>query len=159
MAVPPAANLRCVLPLVLALVGTPAAAQPASSSPTTIVSAFVWDAANSPVPHVTVALRNLGTARIALALESDAGGHVSFRGAEAGTYVLEVVNRQGVIVAAGQIFTLAAGENVATFVRLAARSPWYAGLFENAGAIAVATAAGLGVTAVGTTGQPQSPGR
>lgn len=150
------------LPLVLTLVLAPAEAKPAAPAPTaggSVVSAFVWDAANAPVPDITVALRNLATARVEGVRRSDADGHVSFRGMEPGTYVLEVVDVRGAVVATGQTFSIDAGESVATFVRLGAKTRRVADLFTNVGAIAVATAAGLGATAVGTTGQPRSPGR
>jgi len=157
---PSAGNLYCSLPLLLALVSAPVAVTyPAPPSAATVVSAFVWDAVNRPVTGVTVALTNLGTARVERSMNSDEDGHVSFRGIESGTYILEVVNTRGAVVATGQTFTIEVGETVATFVRLTAKSPWYSGLFQNVGAVAVATAAGLGQTAVGTTGQPQSPGR
>jgi len=149
-----------LLVCVLAMAGAPlTASQPERPSPATIVSAFVWDAANKPVPDITVALRNLRTARLDRTMISDADGHVSVRGIGSSTYVLEVVNARGAVIATGQVFSIATGERVATFVRLGSKSPWFAGIFNHAGAIAVATAAGLGATAVGTTGQPQSPGR
>jgi hypothetical protein len=157
---PSAGNLR-FLPLVLALFCTGAAqpARPSHRPSATVVSAFVWDAVNAPVPNMTVALRNLATARIDRTQNSDENGHVSFRGVDRGMYVLEVADTRGVVVATGQTFSIDEGESVATFVRLTGRSPWYSGLFNNVGAIAVATAAGLGATAVGASGQPQSPGR
>jgi hypothetical protein len=104
-------------------------------------------------------LRNVGTARVVGTMTTDEHGHVSFRVHEPGTYVLEVVDERGAVVATGQTFGMEVGESVATFVRLPAKSPWYAGFFNNAGLVAVATAAAIGATAVGTTGQPQSPGR
>jgi hypothetical protein len=139
---PSARNLSRALPLVLALMGAPAGlAQPRPAAPANNVSGFIWDAVNNPVAKMIVVLRNVGTARVEGTMTSDEHGHVSFRVHEPGTYVLEVV------------------ESVATFVRLPAKSPWYAGFFNNAGLVAVATAAAIGATAVGTTGQPQSPGR
>jgi hypothetical protein len=119
----------------------------------------VWDAANNPVPGLTIALRNLRNARVERTVISDGNGHVSFRGIDSSTYVLEIVNARGLVIAVGQVFSIAPGESVATFIRLPAKSPWFAGLFSHAGAVAVATAAGLGATALSTTGQPQSPGR
>lgn len=157
---PSAGHVSRVAPLVLVCIIAPVAlAWPAASPSATVVSAFVWDAVGKPVANVTVALRNLGTARVERTSNSDEGGHVSFRGIDTGTYVLEVVNARGAVIATGQTLTVEVGESVATFVRLPAKSPWYAELFQNVGAVAVATAAGLGATAVGTTGQPQSPGR
>lgn len=155
-----ARKLSRALPLVIALMGTPAGlAQPRSAAPAGNVSGFIWDAVNRPVPSVTVVLRNAGTAGVEGTMTSDENGHVSFRVTRAGTYVLEVVDARGSVVATGQTFGIELGESLATFVRLPARSPWYAGFFSHAGVVAVATAAALGAAAVGTTGQPQSPGR
>jgi hypothetical protein len=56
----------------------------------------------------------------------------------------------------GQMFSIAHGETVATFIRLGAQVPWYHGFFTNAAAAALASAASLGVTAVGQGTQPAS---
>lgn len=159
---PSAGDSYRFLPLVLALMCAPALAEPAPAADGAtggVVSAFVWDAASAPVSNIGVALRNLETSRIEQVRNSDAEGHVSFRGVDRGTYMLEVVDARGAVVGTGQTFGVNAGESVATFVRLIAKPRRFSGLFNNAGAIAVATAAGLGATAVGTTGQPRSPGR
>jgi hypothetical protein len=76
-----------------------------------------------------------------------------------GLYVLEVVNSEGDVIAVGQPFAAARGESVATFVRLGAKPPGFSSFFSNAAAAAVATAASLGVTAVGPGAQPSSPQR
>lgn len=157
---PSARNLSHAVPLALALVcAAPAPAQPGADNPASTVSGYVWDAANRPVTKVIVVLRNLGTAHIEGTMTTDENGHVVFRVPRPGTYVLEVMDAHGAIIAAGQTFGIDVGESVATFVRLPARSPWYSGFFNNAGTIAVATAAAIGATAVGTTGQPRSPGQ
>jgi hypothetical protein len=49
---------------------------------------------------------------------------------------------------------VAAGETVATFVRLAARSPWFSGFFGNAASGLAAIAASTGVTAVAPEEMP-----
>jgi hypothetical protein len=46
---------------------------------------------------------------------------------------------------------------VVTFIRLGARLRLFSGFFTSAAAAAVASAAGLGVTAVAPTGQDVSP--
>jgi hypothetical protein len=144
----------------VALVWAPAGlAQPRPEALTGNISGYIWDAGNKPVPEMIVVLRNVNTGRIAGTMTSDENGRVTFRVKTSGVYVLEIVEARGSVIATGQTFALELGESVATFVRLPAKSPWYAGLFENAGIVTVATAAAIGVTAVGTTGQPQSPGR
>lgn len=123
----------------------------------TVVSAFVWDGENDPVRDITVRLRNVRTGQVEGTTVSDIDGRVTFADIEGGTYVLEVVNSKGAVLATGQVFSVVPGETVATFVRLTSKLPWFAGLFEHAAATTVASAAAVGATAVGVTGQPQSP--
>lgn len=153
-------NVSCAIALIQSLSLAPVAlGQPGPGLAAGSVSGYIWNAANSPVAKMVVVLRNVGTGQVGGTMTSDENGHVGFHVKHAGTYVLEVVEGRGSVIATGQTFGIEPGESVVTFVRLPARSPWYAGLFNNAGVVAVATAAGIGVTAVGTTGQPQSPGR
>jgi hypothetical protein len=157
---PSVRNVSCAIALIQSLSLAPVAlGQPRPGPAAGNVSGYIWNAANSPVTKMVVVLRNVGTGQIEGTMTSDENGHVSFRVKQAGTYVLEVVEGRGSVIATGQTFGIEPGESVVTFVRLPARSPWYAGFFNNAGVVAVATAAAVGVTAVGTTGQPQSPGR
>ncbi len=117
----------------------------------------VWDAQNRPVPDAQLRLRNLTTGKVEATTRGSSAGQFTFQNVEGGNYVLEVLNDEGRVVAIGQTFSVAPGETVATFVRLGARLPWFAGFFNNAAASAVSTAAGLGLTAVSATGQPASP--
>ncbi len=125
----------------------------------TVVSAFVWNGQNDPVKDVTVRLRNVHTGHVEGTTVSDADGRVTFTHIEEGTYVLEVMNAKGAVVATGQVFSVVPGETVATFVRLGSQLPWFAGIFNHAAAATVASAAALGATAVGVTGQAATPGR
>jgi hypothetical protein len=117
----------------------------------------VWDAQNHAVPDALVRLRNLTTGKIEASTRASQGGQFTFQTVEGGNYVLELVDDQGRVIAIGQMFSVAPGETVATFVRLRARVPWFVGFFNNAAASAVSSAAGLGLTAVSVTGQPASP--
>lgn len=128
-----------------------------NSALATVVSAFVWDGRNDPVRDITVRLRNAQTGHVEGTTMSDIDGRVTFTDVEGGTYLLEVVNAKGSVLAAGQVFSVMPGETVATFVRLGSKLPWFTGIFNRAAASAVAGAAAIGATAVGVTGQPQSP--
>lgn len=150
LAVCPAAGDATALPPVKA--GTALAG---STTAGTILGT-VWDAQNRPVPDAQVRLRNLTTGRVEATTRASNAGQFTFQNVEGGNYVLELVNDQGRVIAIGQTFSVAPSETVATFIRLGARLPWFAGFFNNAAASAVSTAAGLGVTAVSTTGQPAS---
>ena len=73
--------------------------------------------------------------------------------------MVELVDDSGKVLAVGRAFMVAAGETVATFVRLGARVPWFAGFFENAAAAATSSAASLGVTALAPVAPPVSAKR
>lgn len=138
----------------------PAPAPPAPRGGSTTVMGFAWTATNQPLPNATVQLRNVETGRVEARTVTNAAGEFVFREVEGNaTYVVELVDERGRVVAVGQAFVIAAGETVATFVRLGAVAPWYAGLFEHTAAAVVATAASLGVTAVAPPGQPASARR
>lgn len=131
---------------------------PASASAvvrTTILGA-AWKADNTPLPHARLRLRNVTTGRAEAATIANGRGQFTFSNIEPGSYVIELVNDEGRVLAVGQTFSLGPGETVATFVRLGARAPWFTGFFSNAALSAIAAASSLGVTALGSDGQPVS---
>ena len=75
-------------------------------------------------------------------------GQFSFHGIDGGSYVIELVSDGGKILAVGHTFTVAPGETVATFVRLALKAPWFHGFFGNAASAVASIAASTGVTAM-----------
>ncbi len=115
---------------------------------TTSVMGAAWNSDNTPIPAAKLRLRNVLTGRMeATAVASDLG-QFEFTGIEAGSYVIELVSDSGRIIAIGHAFTVEPGETVATFVRLAAKAPWFKGFFGNAASAIAAVAASTGVTAV-----------
>jgi hypothetical protein len=116
----------------------------------------VWRHDNSPVSNALVRLRNITTGRIMMGAQSDAMGRFSFSAVAAGSFIVELVDQGGSIRAVGQMFSVGPGDTVATFIRLPSRAGWFDGFFTNAAAAALATAASLGVTAVGDGVQPAS---
>lgn len=114
-----------------------------------------WKADNSPIPNAKVRLRNVVTGRAEAMDIADAGGQFTFQNAEPGSYLVELLNDDGRVIAIGQVFSIAAGETVATFVRLSERRR-LGGFFFNAAATALTAASGLGLTALGSNGQPVS---
>ncbi len=126
----------------------------------TSVIGFAWTATSAPIAYATVQLRNVTSGRAEARAVTDASGEFVFQNVEGNaTYVVELLDERGRVIALGQPFAVAPGETVATFVRLAARAPWFAGLFDNTAATVVSTAASLGVTAVAPSAQPASPSR
>jgi hypothetical protein len=116
----------------------------------------VWRQDNSPIANGLLRLRNVTTGRIVLGTQSDAMGRFSFPQVAQGSYIVELVDDAGSIRAVGHMFSVGPGDTVATFIRLGSRAGWFDGFFTNAAAAALATAASLGVTAVGDGPQPAS---
>jgi hypothetical protein len=115
-----------------------------------------WRHDNSPVASALLRLRNITTGRVVMGAQSDAMGRFGFPQVPAGSYIVELVDDGGNIRAVGQMFSVGPGDTVATFLRLANRGGFFDGFFGNAAAAALATAASLGVTAVGDGAQPAS---
>jgi hypothetical protein len=135
------------------LVGARATGPRASSK----VLGVVWNADSSPVPNARVRLRNLQTGRVDATGVANQAGQFTFENLENGSYVIEFVDEGGRIRALGQSFRIDNGETIATFVRLAARQPWFAGFFDNAAAAAITAASSAGVTAVGSDAPAVTP--
>ena len=121
------------------------------------ITGYVWTFDGAPVSGAMVRLRHLGTGRIVQGTRAGEDGRFGFPTVAPGGYAVELVDESGAIRAVGQMLHLGQGETVATFIRLGPRTSWFDGFFANAAAAVVASAASLGVTAVGPTGQPASP--
>jgi len=125
----------------------------------TSVMGFAWSADNEPLPNVEVQLRSLLNGTVEARSRTTDAGEFLFTDLEGGTYVVELVNDSGNVVALGAPFTVAPGETIATFVRLALPAPWFATVMSNTAAAAVSAAAGIGVAAVEPPAQTASPDR
>ena len=141
-------------------VGLLAAGSPPRGGPAPVVGfvrGVVWNADNSPLPNGKVRLRDVLTGRVeGQAVTTDRGEFV-FDKVQRATYVTEVVDEAGKVIAVGQSFQLESGATVATFVRLPPRQSWLAGAFSNTAAAVIAAASSAGVTAIGTKAPPVSP--
>lgn len=121
------------------------------------ITGYVWNFDGTPVSGALVRLRHLGTGRIVRGAQADGDGRFRFPAVAPGDYAVELVDEGGAVRAVGQMLHLGHAETVATFIRLGARTTWFDGFFANAAAAVVASAASLGVTAMGQSGQPASP--
>jgi hypothetical protein len=121
------------------------------------VTGTAWYRDNTPVAHGLLQLRDVATGRVLASSRADAQGRFTFPAVAPGVYVVELVNDDGGVRGVGQVFSVSAGETVATFIRIGTEVPWYSGFFTSAAAGILATAASLGVTAMGDGGQPASP--
>jgi hypothetical protein len=124
------------------------------------VFGFVWNADNEPIAFANVRLRNVSSGRVEATAVAAESGEFTFENLEGGTYVIEYVDEKGKVLAVGHVFSVAPGETVATFIRLAGRSSWYATFFgsgHNIAATVIASAASLGITALAPASRPVSP--
>ncbi len=166
-------RLACVTALAVSLVASvpvsvrgagnrpddPARARAATSpAAVTTILGSAWYADNSPIPEPKVRLRSVTTGRIEAEIVGDASGHFTFTNVGGGTYVVELVNDSGRVLTVGHPFVILRGETVATFVRLGSKAPG-GSFFANAAVAAIASAAGLGVTALAPTAPPVSAKR
>ena len=87
---------------------------------------------------------------------SDADGRFRFERVDPGAFVVELASNEDKVLAIGDLFSVTAGGQATTLVRLSSKAPWVAGFFGNAAAAAIAAASTLGVTAVGSNGSPAS---
>jgi len=132
---------------------------PLSALRATSVIGFAWTATSAGIPDATVQLRNVLSGRVEATEVTSAVGEFVFTDIEGGTYVVELVNDGGRVVALGAPFTAAPGETVATFVRLGMPAPWFTGAFTNTAAAAVSSAASVGIAAVTPPAQNASSDR
>lgn len=131
----------------------------ATDSPAASVVGFAWTASNEPLRDVEVRLRDLLSGTVAARVRTTDTGEFLFRDVEGGSYVVEIADERGRVVALGAPFRLASGETIATFVRLALAAPSYGAVLSNTAAAAVFAAAGLGIAAVEKPAQPASADR
>jgi len=116
----------------------------------------VWDRNDRPIGRARLRLRDVTSGQVVRTTEADEVGRFTFLKIAPGSYLVELVDGNGKVLALGQMFALGPVETVATFIRLGAQVPWYSGFFSNAAAAALASASSLGLTALGNGGQPAS---
>ena len=153
----------CLLALSMAWTPGSASAQGQAPAPRATLTAqagvvigVVRDGTERAVPAARLRLRDLTSGRIVMVARSDQEGGFRFTGVPAGSYIVELVDENGTVRALSGTCAMSAGQALSTFIRLGAQPPWYSGFFTNAAMAAVSSAAGLGVTAVGSGFQPAS---
>jgi hypothetical protein len=114
----------------------------------TSIRGNAWAADSTPIKDAKLRLRNAATGKIEATATADDAGRFTFTNVEGGSYVVEIVNDAGKILAVGHSFTIAPGETIGTFVRLGSRAPWFTGFFSNTAAAAASSASSQGITAL-----------
>ena len=130
---------------------------------TTIVGA-AWNVDNTPIKDANLRLRNVVTGKIEALAKGDDAGEFAFENVTGGSYVVELVTASGKIQTVGHVFTIAPGETVATFVRVATQAPsgipffpWGTGFFNNTASAVTSAAASEGITALAPPALCSSP--
>jgi hypothetical protein len=116
-----------------------------------------WNADNTPLVEERVRLRDVHTGLVIGMAVTNTNGEFRIENVNAGAYVIEVVTEPGGIRAIGKLFSVEPGRTHSMSVRLGAAAPWFPGFFGNAASDALAAAARLGLTAIGSSGLPASP--
>ena len=123
----------------------------------TAVLGAAWTADNTPIRQANVRLRNVVSGKVQATAVANDAGQFAFENVPSGSYVVELISGNGHIQVVGHVFTIAAGETVATFVRTGAKVPWFTGFFNNTVSSVASTAASEGVTAIAPVGRAVSP--
>jgi len=123
----------------------------------TAILGTAWTADNQPIRQASLRLRNVVSGKVQATAVANDAGQFAFENVEGGSYVVELLNDGGRVEVVGHVFTIAAGETVATFVRTGTKVPWFTGFFNNTVSSVASTAASQGVTAIAPLARPISP--
>ena len=131
------------------------------------IAGVARDVGAKPLANSTVRLRNVSTGGLAATTTSNASGAFSFTGLSQGSYVIEVVNAAGQVIATSSAMTLTAGAMTISGIALtasaaaagaagaAAAAGGIGSFFTSTAGIVLLAAAGAGATAgiIVATGQ------
>lgn len=120
------------------------------------IAGTAWKGETTTYPQARIRLRNVHTGRAIARTDADSDGRFMFSQVDPAPYVVELVSEQDKVLAVGDLFSVVAGRESVTLVRLASKTPWIGGFFGNAAAAVISAASTLGVTAAGSSGRPAS---
>ncbi len=129
----------------------------AAPATTGTVVGVAWKGDVTPFPDARIRLRDVENGRGAGLATSDREGRFRFNRVSPGAYVVELLANDDKVLAVGDLFSVTAGNQSVTLVRLSSKAPWSGGFWGNAAAAVIAAASTLGVTASGSSGRPISP--
>ena len=152
-------RLSASIAVAVLLVATPVMYGASAPARGTSIRGNAWTADNQPIPAAKLRLRNLASGKVEAATQANDAGEFTFTNVEGGTYLVELVNDSGHVLAVGHRFSIAPGETAGTFVRLGTRVPWFSGFFGNAAAAVASMAASQGITALAPIVRPATSGR
>ncbi len=98
--------------------GAAAAAEPQAAAGRVV--GYTYTTNNSAIADARVQLRNTASGQVAAAVVTNAAGEFVFERVPPGSYVIEMMDASGGVMALGNPFTVAGSEAVATFMRTVA---------------------------------------
>lgn len=137
-----------VLVLTLALHTASVFALAAAAQGTATLSGTARSSSGEPIQDCTVQLRDVTTGQLAGATRCDRAGAFLFTNLNPGSYVVEIVNAEGVVIGTSAVSTVAAGATVAISVTAASAAAVTTGGGISTAVIVSMLAAAAGVAAV-----------
>jgi hypothetical protein len=136
-----------LLALTFALHTGSAFAIAAAAQGTATLSGTARTSSGQPVANGTARLRSVRTGHLVGSATSDSAGSFTFTGLDAGNYVVEIVNAQGIVIGTSAVTELATGATVTMSVTAATAAAATTGGISTA-LIVASLAAAAGVAAV-----------
>ena len=87
-----------------------ASARVRAGAMSTIITGSAWTSANAPIPGAQLQLRNIENGKVVAHAVADEAGRFAFTDLERGSYLVELVNDTGKVLAIGHMFSIAPGE-------------------------------------------------
>jgi hypothetical protein len=114
----------------------------------TTIQGNALNSTNGPQPDAIVRLRDARSGRIVANEVADRSGAFAFRGVDPGSYIVELMSRDQVVLGASRIVSVNAGETALATVKLPFRITLLAGFFGPTTQSAVAVTAAAASAAV-----------
>ena len=120
----------------------------AGSAARSLINGVAVDSHRQPLKNVRVRLRNLDIGQIEQTAMSNERGEFSFAVRPDVTYVVELTDQSGRVVAVGDVVRTNVGEVAGAVVALPSRLPALAGMFGDTASSVISAATGTGLTVV-----------
>lgn len=129
----------------------------AAGAARSLINGTAVDSNRQPLKNVRLRLRNLDVNSIEQTTMSNERGEFSFAVKAEVTYVVELTDQSGKVVAVGDVVRTNVGEVAGAIVALPSRLPALAGMFGDTASSVISAATGTGLTVVDPTLPKVSP--
>ncbi len=114
----------------------------------TTIRGNTLDSMGAPLANTPVRLRDARTGHIVDTQSTDKAGLFEFRGVDPGSYIVEILGPDSIVLAASQLLNVDAGNAVSAVVKLPFRIPPFAGVLGHTTQSAAIVAAAAGASQV-----------